>query len=119
MKFEEWGEKRSVDAIHDGLSVYADWEAEREKHLTQLTGQNQKIERLEMKLDASRKIRRYSAFVLTGNENWDLQIAADQVKAEIEQLRDKNKRVQEELNECRSKVAQMAVEKRYGQRHNG
>ena len=38
---------------------------------------------------------------------------------EIAELQNKNKRVHEELNECRSKVAQMAVEKRYGQRHNG
>ena len=29
--FEKWGEKRPVDVVHDGLSVYVDWKAEREK----------------------------------------------------------------------------------------
>ena len=52
---------------------------------------------------------------------WELvcTVAAEAQEEGIEKMRDKNKRVQEELNECRSKVAQMAVEKRYGQRHNG
>ena len=48
-----------------------------------------------------------------------MQLLAEAQEEGIEKMRDKNKRVQEELNECRSKVAQMAVEKRYGQRHNG
>ena len=51
-----------------------------------LKEQDREIERLGMQLDASRKIRRYSAFVLAGDENADLQIVADQVKAEIERL---------------------------------
>ena len=29
--FEKWGEKRPVDVVHDALSLYADWKAEREK----------------------------------------------------------------------------------------
>ena len=48
-----------------------------------------------------------------------MQLLTEALEEGIEKMRDKNKRVQEELNECRSKVAQMAVEKKYGQKHNG
>ena len=49
----------------------------------------------------------------------ELKVKLAEQDKKIAELQNKNKRVQEELNECRSKVAQMAVEKRYGQRHNG
>ena len=41
------------------------------------------------------------------------------LQAKVKEQDQEIKKVREELNECRSKVAQMAVEKRYGQRHNG
>jgi hypothetical protein len=31
MTFEEWGEQKKIDVIHDGLSIYADWKADREQ----------------------------------------------------------------------------------------
>ncbi len=47
----------------------------------------EEIERLRAALDADANIRRYVAFVLTGREDADVQLAADETKAEVERLR--------------------------------
>ncbi len=61
------------------------------------------FKRVEADLAMSRKIRKYVAFVLTGNEEADVQLAADNSEAE-------NKRLREELSRAALFLALNQVE---------